>query len=629
MAKEETTHRLSRSLPQVPLRLVLIFPFLLQVVGAVGLVGYLSWRNGQQAIYELAHRLMGEVSDLIETELGDHVDQAIQVNRINAEAIAQGMLNLDDADRLNRYFLEQIQTFEGLTAIYWSTEAGTYIGAEHRPDDTYALGIADVLATDGNLEIYSIDDQNQPAEQLYTAPYDPRIRPWYQLAVAQGGPTWTDIFVWAPLINMSIDAVQPIYEQDELQGVLGVSLGLLDISQFLHQLDLGMTGETFIIEPATGQLVATSISSTPPYQLSADGTTAERLSIETDALPLLNACVQFLNNRFGHLNQVDNGQQLDFWVAGDRYFLQVIPLEERIGLDWLLIAAVPESDFTAQINANTRTTLLLCLIALLLAISVGLLTTRWVIRPILQLNQAAKELSQGRWHHPKIVASGIQEVEELANSFSLMAAKLRGSFALLEQKVDARTAELAESNRLLETAKEKAEAANQTKSRFIANMSHELRTPLNAILGFAQLMQRSSQVTALQSTHLDIINRSGEHLLSLINDVLTISKIEAGHVTLVETRSNIYRLLQTLEDLLRLKADAKGLTLRVERSPQLPRHLQTDIGKLRQILMNLLSNAIKFTPHGSVVLRATPLLTIEGSTPLPAKLTTTPTPECP
>ncbi|MEM9007572.1 MAG: hypothetical protein AAGE59_29115, partial [Cyanobacteria bacterium P01_F01_bin.86] len=125
--------------PRMSLRLVLTLPFLLQLLGIVGLVGYLSWRNGQQAICDLAYRLMTEVSGRIESELAEHVKQATDVNRINAAAIAQGMLPLDTPDQLNGYFLEQIQTFEGLTAVYWSNESGEYMGAERRPDGTYAL----------------------------------------------------------------------------------------------------------------------------------------------------------------------------------------------------------------------------------------------------------------------------------------------------------------------------------------------------------------------------------------------------------------------------------------------------------------------------------------------------------
>ena len=589
----------SRKRFPISLRLLLTLPFLLQLIAAVGLVGYLSWRNGQRATYGLAQRLMEEVGERIEAELEGHVGQAVQVNRLNAEAIAQGIVNLEDPEHLNRLFLEQIQTFEGLTAIYWSNEAGEYIGAEHRPNDIYALG----TATNGVLEIYSTDDQNQPDELLTSAAYDPRERPWYQLAVAQGQSTWTDIFVWVPEINMSIDTVQPVYDQGQLLGVLGVSLGLLDINQFLRQLDLGTSGQVFIIEPATGKLVASSTES-PPYLTTADGTSAERLGIHSDQLPLLKAATQYLASQGNDLQQLGGILKPDCQIDGNRYFLQVTSLKDSIGLDWVLIAVVPEADFMANINAHTRITLALMLAALLVAMVIGWLTARWVTRPIAELIRSARELSQSRGYTSSLPTTRVKEVQELSASFEHMAQDLQASFSLLEQKVEERTSDLAEAYQKLARAKEKAEMANQSKSRFIANMSHELRTPLNAILGFTQLMQRGPQVTPDQRYHLGIINRSGEHLLSLINNVLAISKIEAGHDRLVETALDLDRLLQTLEELFRLKANAKGLSLKVQQSPSLPRYIEADAGKLRQILMNLLSNAIKFTEQGGVVLRA-------------------------
>ncbi|NEP10388.1 MAG: response regulator [Symploca sp. SIO2C1] len=156
---------------------------------------------------------------------------------------------------------------------------------------------------------------------------------------------------------------------------------------------------------------------------------------------------------------------------------------------------------------------------------------------------------------------------------------------------------------VLKGAKEAAEAANKAKSEFLANMSHELRTPLNAILGFTQLMNRNSSLSSEQKSHLDIINRSGEHLLELINDVLEMSKIEAGRTTFNETSFDLYRLLNTLEDMLRLKANAKGLQLIFERTSEIPQYVKTDESKLRQVLINLLGNAVKFTHEGSVTLR--------------------------
>ncbi|NIV34652.1 MAG: PAS domain S-box protein [Anaerolineae bacterium] len=155
----------------------------------------------------------------------------------------------------------------------------------------------------------------------------------------------------------------------------------------------------------------------------------------------------------------------------------------------------------------------------------------------------------------------------------------------------------------LQQARRAAEAANQAKSVFLANMSHELRTPLNAILGFTQLMDRDPNLTAEQQENLGIINRSGEHLLALINDVLEMSKIEAGRVTLQETSFDLYRLLDGLEEMFDLRAKDTGLTLSFERAENVPQYVRADEGKLRQVLSNLLGNAVKFTQEGGVALR--------------------------
>ncbi|TXT36168.1 MAG: histidine kinase, partial [Comamonadaceae bacterium] len=145
-----------------------------------------------------------------------------------------------------------------------------------------------------------------------------------------------------------------------------------------------------------------------------------------------------------------------------------------------------------------------------------------------------------------------------------------------------------------------AEAANRAKSVFLSNMSHELRTPLNAILGFAELMEHDENTPENQKRNLNTINRSGRHLLSLINDILDISKIEAGRLTTQAQVCDLHELIETIVDAMELRARHDGLELNVHLAEDIPKFISTDVGKLRQILINLLSNAIKFTPHGGI-----------------------------
>lgn len=256
-----------------------------------------------------------------------------------------------------------------------------------------------------------------------------------------------------------------------------------------------------------------------------------------------------------------------------------------------------------QVRQSREVIALVSLIIFIFGIGGVILLSTIITNPLIQMVQTAQQIAAGDLSQRAQVQS-TDEVGHLAHSFNQMVDNLAEAQQTLEKRVEERTEELQTTNNELLQAKDAAETANRAKSAFLANMSHELRTPLNAILGFTQLMVRDQSLSSEHRDNLSVVSRSGEHLLALINDVLEISKIEAGQTILTEEAFDLYRLLNDLEGMFQLRAEDKSLQLIFEYVDNVPQYVFLDQGKLRQVLINLLSNAIKFTEKGGVTLRA-------------------------
>jgi hypothetical protein len=272
-----TKNRLvTKFLGKVPLQAVLIVPFVVQVVSVVGLVGYLSFRNGHKAINDLASQLEEQASSRITQHLDTLLATPLQINQINLDAYELGNLNLQDQERTRRYFHRQMQVFKDFGYIdFGSAKGGEFVGIGREDDGSLYLEL--MRSSDGGrYKRYALDNRGNPARVIGAEDYDYPNEDWYANAAKAGKPVWSSIYNWSDRPDvMSISSSYPVYDQSrKLVGVIGIDLILTQLNGFLQNLKVSPSGKIFILE-RDGLVVATS-SGEKPYRMKESK--AERLS---------------------------------------------------------------------------------------------------------------------------------------------------------------------------------------------------------------------------------------------------------------------------------------------------------------------------------------------------------------
>ena len=447
MTRLTSEHQSSKTKRKIPLCLVLVVPFVIQIFSAVGLTGWLSLRNGQKHVNNIARELKNEATAHIRQQITTYMEIPQIVAQINADAVRLGQLNIQDSSSLERHFWHQMQLFKSLRPIAFGNEQGEIRSVDRLADGRLVIRVVD-KSTDGDYYTYTTDNHGNRAQLIkVNETFDPRTRPWYKAAVKAGKLTWSEIYPYFSSPSLAISAARPLYDDrtGTLLGVTNATLSLSQIGDFLHNLKIGRCGQTFIVE-RSGYLVASSTTE-KPFTISKKGETEarERLHAIHSSNRLTRLTAEYLIKRFGDLSGIHGSQQLDFKIDGKRQLLQVTPFADTNGLDWVIVVVVPEDDFMKEIKANTRTTILLCLLALVLATLVGLVTARWISRPILRLSKASSALANrvamsefsSSQIDPKVEVRGINELEILAQSFNQMAQQLQESFVALKKTNEA------------------------------------------------------------------------------------------------------------------------------------------------------------------------------------------------
>jgi signal transduction histidine kinase/class 3 adenylate cyclase/ActR/RegA family two-component response regulator len=580
----------------VPLRIVLVVPFIIQITATVGIVGWLSFRNGQKAVNDVATQLRSEITARIQERLQTYVATPHLVNELTARTIELNQLNLQDSRSLERYFWKHIQSFPPISVTYIGTPKGEFFGARRAPDGKLHIELA--------KEVYGADKQGNRTKLLYSTPdFDPRVRPWYIAAVKAGKPTWSPFFSDYDTKQLNIAAIQPVYDRNgSLIGVLGSEFLFDEVNKFLHSLKIGKSGQTFIID-RSGMLVSTS--TLDPVMI-IKGEQTERIPAIKSKNPLIRSTTEYLLKRFINLSKIEKAKQLDFVINGKHQFLQVTSLQEKRGLDLLIVVVVPEADFMEQINANNRTTILLCLAALVIATLVGIATSTYIVQPILRLKDAATALSKGQFDQT-VNLERSDELGVLAKAFNNMANQLQESFTTLETKHDE-----------LQRLNQQLQRFDKLKDEFLANTSHELRTPLNGIIGIAESLIDgvTGKLPGETVSNLVAIASSGRRLSHLINDILDFSKLKNNQIELRIKPLGIRELTDVVLTLSQPLIGQKSLQLINSIGMDTPL-VDADENRLQQILHNLIGNALKFTESGVIEVSAE-LVSCRGGAPVPA-----------
>ncbi|GJD21129.1 two-component sensor histidine kinase [Rivularia sp. IAM M-261] len=582
------------------------------------MVGYLSFRNGEKAISTLAGKLMERTNNEVNKHLDSYLSIPHKVSQINADAIEMELLDVKDSKSMGKFFWKQMQVYN-LSYIGYGLVNGSGGGAARYDGKTVTIDEwGSKLPNNGRT--YATDNQGNRTTINTTFTYNNFEESWYTEAIKADKPIWSRIYMWDSVNGnfISASAVRPIYnQQKQLLGMIGADIHLQKLSDFLRKLDIFGSGQIFIIE-RNGLLIANSAKQQP--FISVNGK-SQRLKAVDSPDPNLKNVAQALENKYSNFQSIATVKDLKLKLQGKLHYINVTPWRDEYGLDWLVIMSVPENAFMRQIHANSQTTIILCLGALGVAIVLGILTSRWIIRPILRINQATQAMASGNLERV-VGTTNILELNNLTQSFNHMAEQLHFAFLELENRVEERTVEL--TNTLKELQRTQAQMIQNEKmsslGQMVAGVAHEINNPANFIHGnityvssymqdLLKLIKAYEENSRLSSEHQELYNeidvdfiqddltkilksmQSGTiRIKDIVLSLRNFSRLDEAEYKQTQIHEGIDSSLMLLQNRLRQQTKRPEIQV-IKEYGQIP-SIECYASQLNQVFFNILNNAI-------------------------------------
>ncbi len=417
------------------LRTYLVVPFVLQTVATVGLVGFLSFRHSQRAVNELAAQLQDSISKQVSERVTNFLNAPHRVNQLNANAASLGLISFDNIETARPFLWKQVNAFTDIGYTGLVDREGRFIRIGWATN-RFASGEEPQLAVQlrpgsGDLLYYGLDRAGNPSDlEKVRSNFDAKDSPLFKAAVAARRPTWGPVTVNFGYDNLQLNALAPYFAPGgKFMGIFNTQISLDQISQFLRSLKVSRNSKVYIFE-RTGELIASSSSNQP--LIVGKGDQRQRLLASDSTDPMLKGAMGVIESNLGGYSRIYESHQYEFRLDGNKELMRVSPLDDGKGLQWLLMVVTPEADFMGQIEANSKTTIFLCVGSLVFAVFLGLASSQWVTNPIEKISQAARRLAGGDLNQT-VDQSVIIEIDQLAGSFNNMTHQLQASFAALEQ----------------------------------------------------------------------------------------------------------------------------------------------------------------------------------------------------